>query len=168
MPGLLALRETGIEPLTLEAKEGLALLKRDAADERAGRASPSPMPTVWRGPRPCRAAQSVEALLATDVPFAAVYQLARPHPGQIAVCRRDAAPPPGFRADGRRIHGIVAQGPGSVLAALRAAGHGAVRDALDYLGRVLDVELNSATDNPLIFPEGGRGPRTSRRRAAAW
>jgi histidine ammonia-lyase len=33
--------------------------------------------------------------------------------------------------------------------------HGAVRDALDYLGRVLDVELNSATDNPLIFPEGG-------------
>ena len=33
--------------------------------------------------------------------------------------------------------------------------HGAVRDALDYLRGVLDVELNSATDNPLVFPEGG-------------
>jgi len=33
--------------------------------------------------------------------------------------------------------------------------HGAVRDALDYLRGVLDVELNSATDNPLVFPQGG-------------
>ena len=36
--------------------------------------------------------------------------------------------------------------------------HGAVRDALDHLRRVLDVELNSATDNPLVFPEGGVAP----------
>jgi histidine ammonia-lyase len=33
--------------------------------------------------------------------------------------------------------------------------HGAVRDALDHLRRVLDVELNAATDTPLVFPEGG-------------
>jgi histidine ammonia-lyase len=33
--------------------------------------------------------------------------------------------------------------------------HGAVRDALDYLRGVLDVEMNSATDNPLVFPQGG-------------
>jgi histidine ammonia-lyase len=33
--------------------------------------------------------------------------------------------------------------------------HGAVRDALDHLRRVLDIEMNSATDNPLVFPEGG-------------
>jgi histidine ammonia-lyase len=30
-----------------------------------------------------------------------------------------------------------------------------VRDALDHLRRVLDIELNSATDNPLVFPGGG-------------
>jgi histidine ammonia-lyase len=36
--------------------------------------------------------------------------------------------------------------------------HGAVRDTLDYLRRVLDIELNSATDNPLIFPAGGVAP----------
>jgi histidine ammonia-lyase len=33
--------------------------------------------------------------------------------------------------------------------------HGAVRDGLDHLRRVLDIEMNSATDNPLVFPEGG-------------
>jgi histidine ammonia-lyase len=33
--------------------------------------------------------------------------------------------------------------------------HGAVRDALDHLRRVLDIELNSATDNPLVFAGGG-------------
>jgi histidine ammonia-lyase len=32
--------------------------------------------------------------------------------------------------------------------------HGAVRDALDQLERVLAVEMNAATDNPLIFPDG--------------
>jgi histidine ammonia-lyase len=36
--------------------------------------------------------------------------------------------------------------------------HGAVRDALDHLRRVLDVELNSATDNPLVFPGGAAVP----------
>jgi histidine ammonia-lyase len=33
--------------------------------------------------------------------------------------------------------------------------HGAVRDALGHLGRVLAIEMNAATDNPLIFPDGG-------------
>ena len=32
--------------------------------------------------------------------------------------------------------------------------HGAVRDALDQLERVLSVEMNAATDNPLVFPSG--------------
>jgi len=33
--------------------------------------------------------------------------------------------------------------------------HGAARDALDHLGRVLAIEMNAATDNPLVFPDGG-------------
>ena len=36
--------------------------------------------------------------------------------------------------------------------------HGAVQDALDHLRRVLDIELNSATDNPLVFAGGGVAP----------
>jgi histidine ammonia-lyase len=96
----------------------------------------------------------VEALLATDVPFAAVYQLARPHPGQIAVAAemRHLLRESGLMA---AHHGSShkVQDPYSLRCVPQV--HGAVRDALDYLGRVLDVELNSATDNPLIFPEGG-------------
>ena len=34
--------------------------------------------------------------------------------------------------------------------------HGAVRDALDYVGRVVDVEMNAATDNPMVFAETGQ------------
>src|SRR4029079_19413236 len=33
--------------------------------------------------------------------------------------------------------------------------HGAVRDALDHARRILEIEINSATDNPLIFAEEG-------------
>ena len=153
MPGLLALRETGIEPLTLEAKEGLALLNGTQLMSALGALLLADADRLARTAS-VAAAQSVEALLATDVPFAAVYQLARPHPGQIAVAAemRHLLRGSGLMA---AHHGSShkVQDPYSLRCVPQV--HGAVRDALDYLGRVLDVELNSATDNPLIFPEGG-------------
>ena len=97
---------------------------------------------------------SVEALLGTDVAFAAAYQLARPHPGQIAVAAelrhllRDSA----LQASHKGLDHKV-QDPYSLRCVPQV--HGAVRDALDHLRRVLDIEMNSATDNPLVFPEGG-------------
>ena len=153
MPGLLALRETGIEPLTLEAKEGLALLNGTQLMSALGALLLADADRLARTAS-VAAAQSVEALLATDVPFAAVYQLARPHPGQIAVAAemrhllRDSGLMAAHHGSSHKV-----QDPYSLRCVPQV--HGAVRDALDYLGRVLDVELNSATDNPLIFPEGG-------------
>jgi histidine ammonia-lyase len=97
---------------------------------------------------------SVEALLGTDVAFSAAYQLARPHPGQIAVAAelrhllRDSTVQTGHHAAAHKV-----QDPYSLRCVPQV--HGAVRDALDYLRRVLDIEMNSATDNPLVFPEGG-------------
>jgi histidine ammonia-lyase len=153
MPGLLALRETGIEPLTLEAKEGLALLNGTQLMSALGALLLADADRLARTAS-VAAAQSVEALLATDVPFAAAYQLARPHPGQIAVAAemRHLLRESGLMA---AHHGSShkVQDPYSLRCVPQV--HGAVRDAMDYLGRVLDVELNSATDNPLIFPEGG-------------
>ena len=153
MPGLLALREAGIEPLTLEAKEGLALLNGTQLMSALGALLLADADRLTRTAS-VAAAQSVEALLGTDVPYAAVYQLARPHPGQVAVA-----------AELRHLlrdSGLMAAHHGSThkvqdLYSLRCVPqvHGAIRDALDYLRRVLDVELNSATDNPLVFPEGG-------------
>jgi histidine ammonia-lyase len=84
MPALLAMRETGIEPLTLEAKEGLALLNGTQLMTALGALLLADADRLARTAS-VAAAQSVEALLGTDVPYAAAYQLARPHPGQVAV-----------------------------------------------------------------------------------
>jgi len=32
--------------------------------------------------------------------------------------------------------------------------HGAVRDSLEHVKRVIEIEINSATDNPLVFEDG--------------
>ena len=109
---------------------------------------------------------SVEALLGTDVAFAAPYQLARPHPGQVAVAAelRHLLRDPGLQA---AHHGTAhkVQDPYSLRCVPQV--HGAVRDALDHLRRVLDIELNSATDNPLVFPGGGVVPTSTRSPPAA-
>ena len=152
-PALVALRETGIEPLTLEAKEGLALLNGTQMMSALGALLLADADRLARTAS-VAAAQTVEALLGTDVPFAAAYQLARPHPGQVAVAAelrhllRDSSLMASHHGSGHKV-----QDPYSLRCVPQV--HGAVRDALDYLRRVLDVELNSATDNPLVFPGGG-------------
>jgi histidine ammonia-lyase len=156
VPAMVALREAGLEPLSLEPKEGLALLNGTQlmsaiaallladADRLARTASVA-------------AAMSVEALLGTEVAFAAAYQLARPHPGQVEVAAqlRHLLRGSGLqRAHHASAHKV--QDPYSLRCVPQV--HGAVRDALDHLRRVLDVELNSATDNPLVFPGGAAVP----------
>jgi hypothetical protein len=106
------------------------------------------------------AAISCEALLGTDVAYAAAYQLARPHPGQIAVAQelrwllRDSTL---MTSHHPSVHKV--QDPYSLRCVPQV--HGAVRDALGYLDGVLDIELNSATDNPLVFPVGGVADATA-------
>ena len=152
-PSLVALRETGLEPLTLEAKEGLALLNGTQMMSAIGALLLVDADRLARTASVV-AAMSVEALLGTDVAFAAAYQLARPHPGQIAVATelrhllRDSALQSGHHAHAHKV-----QDPYSLRCIPQV--HGAVRDTLDHLRRVLDIELNSATDNPLVFPGGG-------------
>jgi histidine ammonia-lyase len=153
VPGLVALREVGLEPLALEAKEGLALLNGTQLMTGIGALLLADADRLTRTASVV-AAMSVEALLGTDVAFAAAYQLARPHPGQIAVAAelrhvlRDSALQASHKGLAHKV-----QDPYSLRCVPQV--HGAVRDALDHLRRVLDIEMNSATDNPLVFPEGG-------------
>ena len=147
-----ALAVAGIEPLVLEAKEGLALLNGTQlmgaigallladADRLVATASVA-------------AAMTVEALLGTDVAFAEAYQLARPHPGQIEIARqlrRLLRVSTLMASHHPQTHKV--QDPYSLRCVPQV--HGAVLSALDYLRDVLDVELNAATDNPLVFPDG--------------
>lgn len=153
MPALLALREAGLEPLTLEAKEGLALLNGTQMMSAVGALALADADRLARTAS-VAAAMSVEALLGTDVAFAAEYQLARPHPGQIIVAAemrhllRQSTLQTSHHGNAHKI-----QDPYSLRCVPQV--HGAVRDALDYLRSVLLIELNSATDNPLVFPGGG-------------
>ena len=152
-PALVALREAGLEPLTLEAKEGLALLNGTQMMSAIGALLLADADRLVRTASVV-AAMSVEALLGTDVAFAAAYQLARPHPGQVAVAAelrhllRDSALQTGHHGHAHKV-----QDPYSLRCIPQV--HGAVRDTLDHLRRVFDIELNSATDNPLVFPGGG-------------
>src|SRR5687767_5518628 len=153
LPALLALREAGLEPLTLEAKEGLALLNGTQMMGAIGALLLADADRLVRTAS-VAASMSVEALLGTDVAFAAEYQLARPHPGQVSVAAelrhllRDSGLQRGHHGSTHKV-----QDPYSLRCVPQV--HGAVRDALDHLRRVLDIELNSATDNPLVFPGGG-------------
>ena len=148
-----AVRAVGLEPLALEAKEGLALLN---GTQMMGALAALFLADADRLVRTASvaAAISVEALLGTDVAFSAAYQQARPHPGQVAVAAelRHLLRASGFQ---QAHHGSAhkVQDPYSLRCVPQV--HGAVRDALDQLRRVLAIELNAATDNPLVFPDGG-------------
>jgi histidine ammonia-lyase len=150
VPALLALREAGLEPLILEAKEGLALLNGTQMMSAIGALLLADADRLIRTASVV-AAMSVEALLGTDVAFAAAYQLARPHPGQVAVAAqlrtllRRSELQAHHHADSHKV-----QDPYSLRCVPQV--HGAVSDALGYLRGILDVEMNSATDNPLVFP----------------
>jgi histidine ammonia-lyase len=152
-PAMVALREVGLEPLRLEPKEGLALLNGTQLMSALGALLLADADRLVRTAS-VAAAASVEALLGTDVAFAAAYQLARPHPGQIEVAAelrhllRDSS----LQAS-HHPHAHKVQDPYSLRCVPQV--HGAVRDALDHLRRVLDIEMNAATDNPLVFPDGG-------------
>ena len=165
VPALIALREAGLEPLTLEAKEGLALLNGTQMMSAIGALLLADADRLARTAS-VAAAMSVEALLGTDVAFAAAYQLARPASGPDRGGRR--APPPPARLGAPAVPPRLAhkvQDPYSLRCVPQV--HGAVRDALDHLRRVLDIELNSATDNPLVFPGGRRTPTPTPSRPAA-
>ncbi len=154
-----ALRDAGLEPLVLGPKEGLALLNGTQLMSALGALLLADADRLVRTASTV-SAMTVEAMLGTDVAFSAAYQLARPHPGQIAVAAelrqllRGSGLQTSHHASSHKV-----QDPYSLRCIPQV--HGAVRDAMEHLRRVLDIELNSATDNPLVFPGGGVADATA-------
>jgi histidine ammonia-lyase len=148
-----SLAAANLEPLVLQAKEGLALLNGTQMMSAIGSLVAVDAQRLARTAS-VAAAMSCEALLGTDVAYSAAYQLARPHPGQVAVAAelrwllRESTLMTSHHPSSHKV-----QDPYSLRCVPQV--HGACRDALDYLSGVLDVEINSATDNPLVFPQGG-------------
>jgi len=150
-PAADALRDAGLAPLELGAKEGLALL--NGTQLMAALAALA----VHDGQRLAASADvigamSLEAMEGTAAAFDEALVGARPHPGQVA-----AASHLRTLLAGSEIGAAHADSPHRVQDpySLRCMPqvHGAVRDALDQLARVVAVEINSATDNPLVFAD---------------
>jgi histidine ammonia-lyase len=153
LAGSEALRRAGLRPIALEAKEGLSLLNGTQgmlalaalalaeADSLADTADVA-------------AALSLDALRGTPTAFDARLIAARPFPGAATTARHLLELNEGSEI--RESH-RSAQGDPRVQDAysIRCAPqvHGAARDALAQVRATLAIELNSATDNPLVFAD---------------
>src|SRR5690606_7001988 len=95
------------------------------------------------------AAMTVEGLMGSHKPFAEAVVRLRPHPGARLVARRMRA----LLHDSRIEPSHADCGRVQDAYSLRAVPqvHGASRDALAHAGSVLDIELASVTDNPLVL-----------------
>ncbi len=147
-----ALTDARISPVTLEAKEGLALVNGVQMSVAVGGLALSAAIRLSRVADLAGAA-SVDAARGSDAAFDARVIASRPHPGAIASARnlRKLLVGSGIRESHR--------GCGKIQDnyALRCMPqvHGAARDAFAHAREVLEREMNSATDNPLVFAEKG-------------
>ena len=151
-PARTALDHAGLVPMELGAKEGLALL--NGTQLMAGIGSLAHHDALRLAlTADVVGAMSLEAMLGTASSFDEELVAARPHPGQVASARHLRE-----LLSGSEIGASHADSPHKVQDAysLRCMPqvHGAARDALEELDRVLRVEINSATDNPLVLASG--------------
>ncbi len=146
-----ALARVGLEPLTLAAKEGLALINGTQGMLAVGTLA------LIRAERlaataDVTGAMTLEALMGSVRPFDAAVVEARPHPGALA----SAAHLRALLADSEinRSHVDCHEVQDAYSLRCMPQVHGATRDMLGYVRRVLSIELDSATDNPLVLPDG--------------
>jgi histidine ammonia-lyase len=153
LPGLAALQRAKIDPLELEAKEGIALLNGTQAMVAVGGLA------LQRAERVARlanvaGAMTLEAVRGTPVAFDERIHAARPHPGQIEVARhlrellRDSQIRDSHLQNDPRVQDAYS------LRCMPQV-HGAIRDALGRARETIEIETGSATDNPLVFAETG-------------
>lgn len=149
-----ALKHADLRPIELGPKEGIALINGTQVMTGIGCLALHDAEVLARS-ADVIAAMSAEALRATDQAWDSAIHDARPHPGQRAVAANLRALMDGSAIrESHREGDPRVQDPYSVRCVPQV--HGATRDALGYVRRVLETEINAVTDNPLVFPEDGR------------
>ncbi|MDP9122011.1 MAG: histidine ammonia-lyase, partial [Acidobacteriota bacterium] len=149
------LRRAGLQPIELQAKEGLALINgTQAMASLLGLA-------VLEARRLVKVADlvgalSADALRGTDVAFDPRIHALRPYPGQRASAANlwrllQGSP----IRESHRTGDVRVQDPYSLRCMPQV--HGAVRDVLADVEAKLAIEINSVTDNPLVFPADADG-----------
>ena len=153
MDGVDALAAAGLEPVELGPKEGLALINGTQLMTAIGALV---LFDGWRLAKTADivGAMSVEAVRGSNRPFDARIQELRPHPGQTNAAlnlRRLTAESDLMSSHRHNAHKV--QDPYSLRCMPQV--HGASRDALTYATGTIEVEMNAATDNPLVFASTG-------------
>jgi histidine ammonia-lyase len=146
-----ALRKAGVKSLVLEAKEAVSLINGTQGMLAVGilqlLASEILVDTA-----DVLSAMSLDALQGTDVAFDPRIHRVRPHAGQVKsaanLCRMLEG------SELRESHRDCGRVQDAYSMRCIPQVHGAVRDTLAHCRRVMEIEVNSAVDNPLVFPEG--------------
>lgn len=153
VPSLDVLKAKKIQPIVLKAKEGLALVNGTQFISALASLALADL-EVWVPLADEIAALSVEALRGSRVPFDAEIHEARPHQGQVRTAQRmrdllgETSPIGNSHIDCQKV-----QDPYSLRCIPQV--HGVSKDALEFASTILIKELNSATDNPMVFTQEG-------------
>jgi histidine ammonia-lyase len=150
MPGAGALARAGLSPVTLQAKEGLALINGTHLMAAAGGLALCDARRVL-DTAVVAVALSLEAFMGSTVPFDERLHAVRGQPGPARVAARlrellAGSPVVASHADCGRV-----QDPYTLRCAPQVLG--AIGDALDYVAGALERELTAVTDNPLVFAD---------------
>ncbi|MBZ0275117.1 MAG: histidine ammonia-lyase, partial [Anaerolineae bacterium] len=153
LPGAVALRRAGLEPITLAAKEGLALTNGTSIMCALGVLETHRAENLY-ATADLAGCLSLEALHGTTLAFDERIHALRPFPRQIA-CAAD------LRriltgSDFTRGYDPVNVQDAYTLRCIPQV-HGAVSDAIAYARWVFEIELNAVTDNPLLFIDDQTG-----------
>jgi len=145
------MKRLGIEPISLKAKDGLALINGTQMMAAYG-AFVLERALVLQKEADILAAMSLEALQGSAAPFDERVHLVRPHAGQqtVAANIRKLLQQSEIM-DSHRDCGKV-QDPYCLRCVPQV--HGASRDTLAFSAKTIEIELNSVTDNPLVFQNG--------------
>lgn len=153
LPGATALSRAGLEPIRLEAKEGLALINGTQLMTAYGALALFDADRLVEAAE-IAAALSIEAFKGSARPSDPRLQAVRPHPGQLAAAAHIHSLLAGSPIVESHQHDCPrVQDPYSLRCAPQV--FGAVREGLDFARRIIQREINSATDNPLCFPDDG-------------
>ena len=145
------MKRAGVQPLVLLGKEGISLLNGTQAMLSIGCLRLTELERLFYAAQ-TTAALSIEALRGTAAAFDARLHAARPHAGQVLSASHllsllEGSTIPRTHGEGSRIQDAYC------LRCIPQV-HGAAWDTLQYARGVFEIELNSATDNPLVFEDG--------------
>jgi histidine ammonia-lyase len=147
-----ALARAGLKPLALQAKEGLSLVNGTQVMQSLGLLALR-QAEILVDTADVVGALSLDALRGSPVAFDARLQRARPHAGQLTTSKNLLRLNRGSTI--RRSHLNCARVQDAYSLRCMPQVHGTARDALAYAAKVFEIEMNSVTDNPLVFARDG-------------